>query len=153
MMNPPEPIHDKATPEQLIRRLDIFRERYKHGLMTAAEFNEVLKLFQFTDDLGHIWSPGATTNQWYSWNLNEWTPAQPPPLLTVPDMDLTKSPMWKVASASSKAQVTFNQPDQQTLSQQYQQQVVHAPPERRCPKCSNIVAGGKKFCTTCGTRV
>src|SRR5438067_7012020 len=86
-MNMPEPhelAYKSATPKQIIARLDILRERYRVGFFTAADFNATLKAFQFRDDVGHLWAPGATSNQWYRWDMDHWTAATPPARLNVP---------------------------------------------------------------------
>ena len=94
----PESVTETAAPEQLMQALEIFRQRYQQGLMTAREFREMLNLFQFTDEVGHLWSPGANTGQWYRWDRSQWTAAAPPARLKVSSA-LSASPHVQIPPA------------------------------------------------------
>ncbi|MCI0476993.1 MAG: hypothetical protein L0Y55_12160, partial [Anaerolineales bacterium] len=52
------------------------------------------RAFQFNDDLGHIWMPGTTTNQWYRWDRSQWRVATPPSQLSAPAMPIAISFAW-----------------------------------------------------------
>jgi hypothetical protein len=129
MPEPPELAYESVAPEVLTERLDIIRERFRTGLLTAADFNAALKAFQFNDELGHLWSPGATTGKWYRWDGDEWTAAAPPSRLKV-----------------SQSPILFTDFERQTNSRPSK------PAGAVCPTCgaSNV---GKKFCTQCGTKL
>jgi RNA polymerase subunit RPABC4/transcription elongation factor Spt4 len=172
MPAPPEPVYDKATPEELLRRLDIVRDRYLLGMMTATEFNGVLKEFQFTDERGVIWTPGATTSQWYCWDREQWVQAAPPAILNLPSLPAMFIPVeppaavpdvWPqeikpppVVAASTKICVHCGQPIRGKAFCPHcgTKQAADRPvAERRCPKCHALVPADKKFCTSDGTRV
>jgi hypothetical protein len=132
MPDPPELAYESVTPEQVIARLEILRERYRIGFFTPADFNATLQAFQFTDDIGHLWAPGATTSHWYRWDRDRWTQAQPPARLNVPQSPvLFRDLPGRVAPASP---------------------VEPAVARDTCPTCGTPNPG-KKFCTACGTRL
>jgi len=133
----PEQFQETATPQSLIRRLEILKNDYRHGGMSAADFNRMLSVFQFKDDEGYIWSPGAQTNQWYRWDGKSWQPLQPPRHLYVPNDPFTSSPQWEFADADS----TEGEEDQQAATES----------EERC-QCGAVRSEGDLFCTQCGTR-
>lgn len=142
MPEPPEVAADQVSTDELLRRLDIFRERYQAGLMTAAEINAILPLFQFTDDDGHIWAPGVQTNTWYRWDGTEWTAADPPETLTVPVMPIEVTSVLEVEAA--------------TPERRRRRKTSRAASPRREPQdaiCPNCGAAGQtaRFCTRCGT--
>ncbi|MBI3914660.1 MAG: hypothetical protein HY327_10815 [Chloroflexi bacterium] len=137
MAENPESVGERMTPDQLIRRLDTFRERLKYGLMTANEFKEALRLFQFSDDVGHLWAPGATSNQWYRWDRTHWTAAPPPPLLNVPTMPAaTLAQSDSVIAEPKPALPPKSAPEPAVMS--------------TCPHCNAHFEGLAKFCPTCG---
>ncbi len=80
---PPEGIFETATPDELQDRLDLFRERYLLGLMTPAEFNELLLEFQFGDTEERIWSPGVNSRDWHVWRDGFWQRSTPPATLRI----------------------------------------------------------------------
>ena len=85
---------EQATPAQWIERLEIFRERFRLGLINETQFKEISRAFQFTDNLGHLWMPGATTNQWYRWDRTKWSAVSPPAQLGASEMPLAISIAW-----------------------------------------------------------
>ena len=129
MHEPPEIAYEMATPEQLLKRLDILRERFRTGLMSVGDFNTAIKAYQFNDDVGHLWAPGATTSRWYRWDDGKWTVATPPSRLRV-----NQTPIMFIDFDEEKPPVAA------------------APAGVSCPKCGakNV---GKKFCTQCGTKL
>ena len=133
MPDPPETLTPTSTPEKILQRLDIIREQYRMGLMDPASFNAVLKDFQFRDEAGALWTPGARTNRWYRREGAEWVPGNPPTRLLLPKLslelspDLERPPLPQPPPATGAREVT-------------------------CPTCGapNV---GKKFCTQCGTKL
>ena len=93
MPEPPELVYETVAPAEILQRLDRVRERFRTGLITVNDFNASLKAFQFSDDLGRVWSPGATTSQWYRWDLDQWTTADPPEVLRVPQSPTPPQPV------------------------------------------------------------
>lgn len=85
---------ERATPAQWIERLEIFRERFRLGLMDTNAFNDIIRCFQFTDDVGHVWMPGATSNQWYRWDRTRWTSALPPQRLAASNIPIALALTW-----------------------------------------------------------
>jgi hypothetical protein len=128
--DPPEVAHVTATPQQLVERLEILREQLRTGVLDTGGFNAALKAFQFTDELGRVWSPGATSGHWYRWDLDTWTRAEPPPSLRVPQEPVMFDDFERATSRPA------------------------APPAARvtCPSCG-APAGRTKFCVHCGTRL
>jgi hypothetical protein len=137
MPDPPERVSDRATPQELIRRLDILRGHHRAGLMTAADFNAALRLFQFTDDAGDLWAPGGETGRWYRWDRRQWVAADPPASLQIPEMPLE---VLTVLEAAPPTPAVSAPP---------------APPQPAGIFCPNCGAPNqtKKFCTRCGTRL
>ncbi len=131
MDEPPEILSETATPAKIVERLDFIRERYRMGQMDVGSLNEALKLFQFRDVLGEVWTPGVRTNQWYRWDGRQWIPGNPPERLQVPQMPL---------GISTGSSVPSHKPGGS------------GPRAVQCPTCgaSNI---GKRFCTACGTKL
>ncbi len=130
MTEPPEVFHQTATPAQILERFQLVRERYKMGMMDARTFNDLLKLFQFRDVMGVLWTPGAQSGEWYRLNAGQWTPGNPPERLRIPQLPLGLDPSTAVPGQAEAA----------------------TPEGGRCPKCG-AATRGKKFCTSCGTRV
>ncbi|MBI4789243.1 MAG: hypothetical protein HY782_19595 [Chloroflexi bacterium] len=85
---------ERATPAEWSERLEIFRERFRLQLIDESKFDEVMRAFQFTDDLGHTWMPGATTKRWYRWDRKRWTAAPPPQQLTSANMPTALALAW-----------------------------------------------------------
>jgi len=85
---------ERAAPAQWIERLEIFRERFRLGLINETRFNEIARAFQLKDDLGHIWMPGATSNQWYRWDRTQWRVATPHSQLSASEMPIAISFAW-----------------------------------------------------------
>jgi hypothetical protein len=154
MPEPPEEVDDKATPDQLLERLEVFGERHRLGLMTAAEFTAVLRLFQFTDAVGHVWAPGARTKQWYRWDRTHWTPAEPPQRLIVPPVHFEELPKAAAPRPSPARQAA---PGARTpaaappvAAAATSNRTAPSPPARdTCPKCGAVMPG-KRYCTLCG---
>lgn len=94
MTTPPQTISEQATPTQWIERLEIFRERFRLGLLDENKFKEIVRHFQFTDNLGHIWMAGATSNQWYIWDRTQWSVAAPPAQLAASAIPLAVAIAW-----------------------------------------------------------
>lgn len=136
----PESIEETATPDELMRTLEGFREEYQHGLMTASEFKEVLNLFQLTDDGGHLWAPGANTNQWYRWDGHQWTPAAPPSRFKLPPEMVTSS-VWE----------RVPQPEPDMVASAPEEEPIPQP--QVCSHCGNPVQEGAKFCPECAQKV
>jgi hypothetical protein len=134
MPEPPELAHETVSPDELLQRLDIVRERFRTGLITASDFNTAIRAFQFADSVGHLWAPGATSNQWYRWDGNQWTAAAPPPLLKVP-----------------QAPILFTDYEEEAADARRKGTVAPSP-SVDCPQCG-APNPGKKFCTRCGTKL
>ena len=136
MPDPPEILTPTSTPEKILERLEIVREQYRMGLMDPAAFNEVLKIFQFRDEAGTLWTPGARTDQWYRRDGTEWVTANPPARLLLPNLPLELSP----------------EPERTPLPPLPRPPRATGPREVTCPTCGarNV---GKKFCTQCGTKL
>ena len=134
MTDPPEILNQTATPAKILERFEIIREQYRMGLMDAPSFNEVLKIFQFRDSSGALWTPGAQTNQWYRREGKQWVAGNPPDELRLPQLPLELSPE-PARPVLTRAPAPAAGP----------QAVV-------CPTCgaANV---GKKFCTSCGTKL
>jgi hypothetical protein len=136
MPEPPEPIYDTATPEQIAARLEEVREQFRLGLMDTAGFNAALAAFQFTDEVGHLWAPGATSGQWYRWDGTGWTPAVPPARLNLPATPIMFNDLELPAATSAPPASTPDGPHAGMV----------------CPNCGHRNVG-KKFCTNCGTKL
>jgi hypothetical protein len=133
MPDPPETLHQSATPSEILERLEVVRERYRMGVMDLGSFNQTLRLFQFQDAGGRLWAPGAQSGRWYQWNGREWAPGAPPERLQLPELPLELTP------ASER-------PDLPAAP------AVQGPRAVACPNCGSTNVG-KKFCTTCGTKL
>lgn len=149
----PEIILDRATPEQVLKRLAALREQHAHGLMTTALFRELLTWFRFTDDSGQLWAPGANTNQWYRWTGAQWTPDEPPAALNLPSLPPSVEAAWQVSGQVGDH--AGAPPGREQPPPAAQESPIPAPPDlpRRpdvCPTCGASMPG-KKFCTQCGT--
>lgn len=89
-----EPRVERASPNEWLKRFEIFRERFRLGLIDEIRFKEITRAFQFKDDLGHIWMPGAASARWYRWDRKQWTAAAPPGQLTANDIPLAIAVAW-----------------------------------------------------------
>lgn len=103
MMERTAATEEQATPAQWIERLEIFRERFRLGLIDEPKFKEISRAFQFKDDLGHIWMPGATSNQWYRWDRTQWSVAAPPAILRATEIPLAIAVAWNAQIPSPPA--------------------------------------------------
>ena len=65
MHEPPEIAYETVSSEVLLQRLEMLRERLRTGVMSVGDFNAAIKAFQFRDEIGHLWAPGATSGLWY----------------------------------------------------------------------------------------
>ena len=131
---PPESLAPTVTPASVLERFERIREHYRMGILDLGAFNAALKLFQFPDAGGVLWTVGATSNRWYRWDGGEWQPGTPPAQLQLPAMPLELSP----AGDAPRLPATRAAPA--------------GPRAVPCPKCGaqNV---GKKFCTQCGGRL
>lgn len=154
---------ERATSAQWIERLDLFRERFRVGLMEERAFKEVVRVFQFTDDVGHIWMPGATTNQWYRWDWNQWTPNPPPPLLMASNIPVSIAFTWnrelvapiemESGPSESEPTPTLTQPPQAEIQPTPVGPASSSPPpvaQRTCPHCGVACFAEARFCPMCG---
>ena len=134
MPEPPETLTPTTTPAKVLERLEFIRERYRMGLMDPSSFNEVLKIFQFRDATGALWTPGARSNQWYRRDGAKWVPGTAPEQLQVPQLPLELTPETEAPSLPKVPAPSAG------------------PRAVTCPTCgaANV---GKKFCTSCGTRL
>lgn len=170
MPQPPEMVHESATPSEILARLDLLRERYRTGLMDAAAFNDTLSAFQFTDEVGHVWAPGVNSTRWYRWDRTEWTAADPPARLNLPGMPImferggiggsAASPpapapeAARPAAVSSTVRVPAASVPPVTPAPAGPIAASVAPPVQAkfCPQCG-APAAGKKFCSKCGRKL
>jgi hypothetical protein len=134
--DPPETLSLTVTPAQALARFERLREHYRMGILDLAAFNSALALYRFPDAQGVLWTVGATSNRWYRWDGKTWQPGDPPSELQLPAMPLDLAPE--------------GQPP--VLARQEETAVPVEPSAVRCPKCgaANV---GKKFCTSCGTKL
>lgn len=132
MHEPPELAYETVTPAVLMQRLEILRERLRTGVMSVGDFNAAIKAFQFKDEIGHTWAPGATTGQWYRWDHERWTAANPPARLQVDQNPIMFDDFEAFEQAAARP--------------------ASGPAAVTCPKCGakNV---GKKFCTSCGAKL
>lgn len=134
MPEPPEILVPTSSPAKILERFEEIRERYRMGLIDPLTFNQLLKFFQFRDEAGSLWTPGARTNKWYRREGARWVEKTPPALLLLPQLpvdfapETEPPPLPKVETSSAKSGV------------------------RICPTCGSSNTG-KKFCTQCGTRL
>ncbi len=133
---PPESLTALVTPTSVLTQFDRIREQYRMGVLDLAAFNEALKLFQFPDSDGVLWTIGATSNTWYRWDGNAWQPGDPPALLQLPAMPMELAPETEQPALPAAPAPAPPAEPQAIL----------------CPKCgaANV---GKKFCTKCGTKL
>ena len=115
-------IHDKATPAELVRRLEAFRRQHNQGSITTTRFRAILSYFRFTDDKGRVWTPGANSNKWYSWENGKWATGNPPAILNLP---MIAEPTRMV--------------EEQAIARRF------------CGKCGNAISAEWKFCSVCGS--
>jgi hypothetical protein len=143
MTNLPETLHDHFTPDEIVRRLRELRLRYQKGAMTAETFRGLLGAFQFNDEVGHLWTPGANSGQWYRWDRTQWTPAQPPASLVMAKADLQSSSAWITTEGVAKSAAV--QPTSATGS-------AAASGKLQCANCKQIFDSGA-FCAECGGKL
>lgn len=143
----PETVSDRFTPEQLAERLLELRRRYQNGALDAAQFNAALAVFQFNDEVGHLWAPGANTGQWYRWDRSEWTPDQPPQALTMTHAQLETSAAWLTTSDAPATAGTVA-----TSSDQAGSSSVPSAAKLQCKVCNLAYASGA-FCSACGGKL
>ena len=132
---PPETVLPSASPATILEWFERVREQYRMGVLNAAVFNQLLTMFQFPDDAGTLWTPGARSSQWYRWDGSRWIPGDPPARLQVPPMDLAASDLPPLPTEAPGAVAAPKDPNLKV-----------------CPKCGaeNV---GKKFCTKCGSKL
>src|SRR5436190_4637624 len=97
----PEKARDAFPADELVRRMRQLRELHQSGAISAVDFNAFASAFQFTDDIGHLWTVGANSDQWYRWDRTEWTAAQPPTSLWVANADLQASSEWIITAGGA----------------------------------------------------
>lgn len=134
MAESPELVRDTYRPEELVRRLQELRRLYQGGAWSAAQFNDFASAFRFNDDVGHLWSLGANTGQWYRWDRTQWTVASPPQSLMLANQDLQRSSEWMITAGAALAAT----PATATTLQ--------------CSRCKKPATSGT-FCTTCGGKL
>lgn len=153
---------EHATPAQWIERLEIFRERFRLGLIDESKFKAILKAFQFSDGVGHIWMPGATSNQWYRWDRTRWTSAMPPPQLTASNIPEAIAMAWNrrvvspIAIEPSPAQPKLPRGIEQSHPVPMDATPAAPPPTMLraiCPHCGESYIAPAKFCPNCGNLI
>jgi hypothetical protein len=106
------------------------------GIIDVGAFNQALKLFQFPDDQGVLWTVGATSSAWYRWDGKAWQPGAPAGRLQLPELPMDLTP----------------ETERPPLPVSAAWQAPSEPSAPACPKCGTV-STGKKFCTTCGTKL
>jgi len=147
MPNLPETVRDYFTPEELGVRLDQLRRWYQQGALGAAEFNATLSVFQFNDDVGHLWAPGANSGQWYRWDRTQWTQAQPPAALMLANAALESSAAWLTTSGASTSASAATEAQATTPTDASAGDL-----PLRCAQCNRRYASGA-FCMACGGKL
>lgn len=150
---------ERATPAEWIARLEIFRERFRLGLMDANAFKNITRAFQFNDDLGHIWMPGATSNQWYRWDRTHWSAATPPAQLIASKIPASIALAWNRQVVAPIA-IDSNpvRPEQPRVVEPAQlvsmdSTSVASPTtmlQATCPYCGQAYIAPARFCPNCG---
>jgi hypothetical protein len=146
MPEAPEIVRESFAPEELIRRLEELRQRYSQGALTAAQFNDVLSMFQFNDEFGHLWTPGARTSGWYRWDRTQWTAAEPPRSLALANPRVTGSAAWHTTTEAAFA------PGPQPEVTAHAPTATESASSLQCTKCKKIYASGT-FCVACGGKL
>jgi RNA polymerase subunit RPABC4/transcription elongation factor Spt4 len=157
----PENVPQRVTPERVMRALAMFRARYDHGLIPVAEFKLLVASFQFVDELGRYWSPGANSGRWYHWDRTAWAADEPPATLLVGDLPFTHTAEWVSTQDPVPAPPVPTGPRCScgaVLSPSSQfcpncgSRIAPDPPQVRCsnPACGAAIPAGKKFCAKCG---
>ncbi len=159
----PEPIQEKATPQQLIERLNQIRERYRYGMITPTQFKDILAVFQFVDEAGHLWAPGAASNHWYRWDRTQWTQAEPPGSLSLAHAGLSDTPAWLTTTAPAQpatggsrcSQCGIDLPDEAVFCPECgSKRAAPRPSGLQCPACgASHDNPAVKFCMICGARL
>lgn len=153
----PERVRDKATPGELARRLAILREEHQRGLLPAAEFKTMLSVFQFKDEAGYTWAPGAQSGRWYRWDGRQWTPGPPPEYLYLPDDPIVESPGWRLAGLTQTEESAAIEAPPALPPALLAETAEASPPtgssagSRRC-QCGAALDSGESFCPECGAR-
>jgi hypothetical protein len=105
--------------------MDELRFRYQQGVIAPEVYKGLCNQFQFRDSMGHLWSPGATSSNWYRWDRTAWTPADPPGELFFADEALENTAAWQTTARAA-----------------------HMPPAPTCA-CGEPLTG-TPFCKKCG---
>src|ERR1700674_5702613 len=134
MPDMPETLRDHFPPEELVRRIEELRARYQKGAMASESFNAMLKAFQFNDDVGHLWTVGANSGQWYRWDRTQWTAAPPPPSLMLASPVFQNSAAWLTTAEAAKTPAAMGVARLQ------------------CAQCKRTFDDGK-FCVACGGKL
>ena len=162
----PENILQRVTPDRVMRALVMFRSRYDRGLIPPEEFNRLVASFQFVDELGRYWSPGANSGRWYRWDRTEWAAAEPPATLLVGDLPFTHTADWVSTQGPAPAPRPVAPPipagprcscgavlnPSSPFCPDCGRRSSPDPPQVRCsnPGCGAPIPAGKKFCAKCG---
>jgi hypothetical protein len=137
MPEPPETLFLTVTPAKVLERFELIRDQYRMGVLDPAAFNAALKVFQFPDAEGVLWTVGARSNRWYRWDGGTWQPADPPAQLQIPPMPLELVPDAQRPPLSPAAPAPVQR---------------EGPRPQICPTCG-AANPGRKFCTKCGARL
>ena len=134
MPTPPELPTPTVTPATALERFERLRDQYRMGIIDLPAFTSALEVYQFPYEQGVLWTIGATSGSWYRWNGAGWEAGHPPAQLRLPPMPLELAPdAARPALAAGPAPQTGSR-------------------EKRCSACGTWSIG-KKFCTSCGTRL
>jgi hypothetical protein len=125
---------DSVGPDEIMRRLQMITSRYRAGDLTSADFNTLIRPFQFQDDFGQEWAPGALSGKWYRWEQDQWVEAPAPTRLSIPQAPVLFGDRPQRASSTPPAGASPTQAGPQ------------------CPSCG-APGTGSRFCTTCGGRM
>jgi len=173
MPQSPELVRDTYTPEELVRRVQEMRRLYQGGALSAALFNDFVSAFRFHDDVGHLWSVGANSGQWYRWDRTQWTQAPPPRSLTLVNDEIQRSSAWMTTAAAASRPAPAAQAPAPAANvcggcgapwkpgakfctrcgKPAAAPAQSAPRPSACPRCNKVISQGTKFCTGCGTPV
>jgi hypothetical protein len=118
---------ENATPDSIIRRLEVFRRQCAQGTITLARYREILATFRFKDSHGRVWAPGANSRNWYMWENAKWDARAPPGLLSLPGED---ERLEAFTARHSGIPVSVS--------------------ALLCANCGKQLVEGAKFCSNCG---